>query len=152
MQWLVSLRETEQDTKRHRRGATGQRLERWCHRQQHREPPEAGGRRKQPPWSPRRERGPEDTLFVDLESPEWWQWVSTVFSSVVQSCPSLCDPMDCSTPGHHQPRNLLKLMSIESVMPSYHLILCHPLLLLSIFPSIRVFSNESVLCIRWPKD
>ena len=49
-------------------------------------------------------------------------------------------------------RNLLKLMSIESVMPSNHLILCHPLLLLpSIFPSIRVFSNESVLCIRWPK-
>ena len=58
--------------------------------------------------------------------------------------------MDCSTPGlpvHHQ------LMSIESVMPSNHLILCWPLLLLpSIFPSIRVFSNESVLCIRWPKD
>ena len=49
-------------------------------------------------------------------------------------------------------RNLLKLMSIESLMPSNHLILCHPLLLLpSIFPSIRVFSNESVLCIRWPK-
>ena len=50
-------------------------------------------------------------------------------------------------------RSLLKLMSIESVMPSNHLILCHPLLLLpSIFPSIRVFSNESVLCIRSPKD
>ena len=49
-------------------------------------------------------------------------------------------------------RNLLKLMSIESVMPSNHLILCHPLLLLSsIFPNIRVFSNESVLRIRWPK-
>ena len=48
--------------------------------------------------------------------------------------------------------SLLKLMSIESVIPSNHLILCHPLLLLpSIFPSIRVFSNESVLCIRWPK-
>ena len=48
--------------------------------------------------------------------------------------------------------SLLKLMSIESVMPSSHLILCHPLLLLpSIFPSIRVFSNESVLRIRWPK-
>ena len=48
-------------------------------------------------------------------------------------------------------RNLLKFMSIESVTPSNHLILCHPLLLLpSIFPSIRVFSNESVLCIRWP--
>ena len=48
-------------------------------------------------------------------------------------------------------RSLLKLMSIESVMPSNHLILCHPLLLLSIFPSIRVFFNESVLHIRWPK-
>ena len=49
-------------------------------------------------------------------------------------------------------RSLLKLMSIESVMPSNHLVLCHPLLLLpSIFPSSRVFSNESVLCIRWPK-
>ena len=63
--------------------------------------------------------------------------------------------MDCSTPGfpaHHQCQSLLKLMSIESVMPSNHLILFRPLLLLlSIFPSIRVFSNESVLCIRWPK-
>ena len=49
-------------------------------------------------------------------------------------------------------QSLLKLMSIESVMPSSHLILCHPLLLLpSIFPSIRVFSNESALCIRWPE-
>ena len=49
-------------------------------------------------------------------------------------------------------QSLLKLMSIESVMPSNHLILCHPLLLPSIFPNIRAFSNESVLCIRWPKD
>ena len=49
-------------------------------------------------------------------------------------------------------QSLLKLMSIESVMPSNHLILCHPLLPLpSVFPSIRVFSKESVLCIRWPK-
>ena len=49
-------------------------------------------------------------------------------------------------------QSFFKLMSIELVMPSNHLILCHPLLLLpSIFPSIRVFSNESVLCIRWPK-
>ena len=53
---------------------------------------------------------------------------------------------------HHQLLSLLKLMSIESVMPSNILILCHPLLLLpSIFPNIRVFSNESVLCIKWPK-
>ena len=48
-------------------------------------------------------------------------------------------------------QSLPKLMSIESVMPSSHLILCHPLLLPSIFPSIRVFSNESTLCMRWPK-
>ena len=63
--------------------------------------------------------------------------------------------MDCSTPGfsvHHQLLSLLQLRSIESVMPSNYLILCGPLLLLpSIFPSIRVFSNESVLHIRWPK-
>ena len=75
----------------------------------------------------------------------------TQFSSVAQSCPALCDPMDCSIPGfpvHHQ----LKLMSIASVMPSNHLSLCCPLLLLpSILPSIRVFSNESVLCFTWPK-
>ena len=48
-------------------------------------------------------------------------------------------------------QSLLKLMSIESVIPSNHLILCHPHLLLSIFSSIRVFSNESILCVRWPK-
>ena len=63
--------------------------------------------------------------------------------------------MDCSTPGfpvHHQLPSRLKLMSIMLVMPSNHLILCHPLPLPpSIFPSIRVFSNESVLHIRWPK-
>ena len=63
--------------------------------------------------------------------------------------------MDCSIsglPAHHHSQSLLKLMSIESVMPSNHLILCRLLLLLpSIFPNIRVFSNESVLHIRWPK-
>ena len=63
--------------------------------------------------------------------------------------------MDYSTavfPVHHQILSLLKLMSIELVMPSNHLILCHPLLLLPlIFLSIRVFSKESVLCMRWPK-
>ena len=71
-----------------------------------------------------------------------------------QSCLTLCDPMDYSTSGfpvHHQLPVLFKLISIESVMPSSHLILCHPLLLPSIFHSIRVFSNESVLRIRWPK-
>ena len=74
---------------------------------------------------------------------------------VVQSCPTLCQPMDCSTssfPVLHHVWKLLKLMSIKSVMPSNHLILCHLLLLLtSVFPSIRVFSNESALPIRWPK-
>ena len=62
--------------------------------------------------------------------------------------------MNRSTPGlpvHHQLPEFTQLMSIESVMPSNHLILCHPLLLPSVFPSIRVFSNESALCIRWPK-
>ena len=76
------------------------------------------------------------------------------FSSVAQSCPTLCNPMGCSTPGLSitNSRSLLKLMSIELVMPSNHLILCRPLLLPpSIFPSIKVFSNESALRIRWPK-
>ena len=76
------------------------------------------------------------------------------FSSVAQSCPTLCYPMDCSQASLSITnfRSLLKLMSIKSVMPSNHLILCRPLLLLpSIFPSIRVFSNESLLQIRWPK-
>ena len=77
------------------------------------------------------------------------------FSSVAQSCPALCDPMDCSTSGfpvHHQHWSLFKLMSIMSVMPPKHLILCHPLFLLpSIFPSIRVFSNELTLPIRRSK-
>ena len=80
---------------------------------------------------------------------------SSQFSSVAQSCPTLCNPMDCSTPGlpvHHQLPEFTQLRSIKSVMLSNHLILCHPLLLLpSIFLSIRVFSNESVLQIRWPK-
>ena len=79
---------------------------------------------------------------------------SVQFSSVTQLCPTLCNPMNCSTPGFpvHHCRSLLKLMSTESVMPSNHLILCCPLLLLpSVFCSIRVFSNESILHIRWPK-
>ena len=80
------------------------------------------------------------------------QRVSVQFSSVTQPCPTH-DPMDCSMPGFPvHSWSLLKLMSIELVMPPNHLILCHPLLLPpSIFPSIRVFSNESVLHIRWPK-
>ena len=77
------------------------------------------------------------------------------FSSVAQSCPTLCHPMDCNTSGfpvHHTSWSLLRLMSIESVMPPNHLILCCPVLLLpSIPPSIRVFSSESALRIRWTK-
>ena len=77
------------------------------------------------------------------------------FSSVTQLCPTLCNPKNHSRPGlpvHHQLPESIKPMSVESVMPSNHLILCRPLLLLpSIFPSIRVFSNESALRIMWPK-
>jgi len=75
------------------------------------------------------------------------------FSSVTQTCLTLWDPMECSTPGFPitNSQSLLKLVSIESVMPANHLILCRCFLLLpSIFPSIQVFSNESVLHIRWP--
>ena len=75
--------------------------------------------------------------------------------SVTKSCPTLCDPMDCTTPGFQSftvSQSLLRFMSIESVMLSNHLILCLPLLLLtSILPSIRVFYNELALRIRWPK-
>ena len=77
------------------------------------------------------------------------------FSSVIQSCLTLFDPMNHSMPGlpvHHQSQSSPKLMSIESVMQSNHLILCYPFLLLpSIFPSIRVFLNESAPRNRWPK-
>ena len=82
------------------------------------------------------------------------QFSSIQFSSVAQSCPTLCNPMDCSQASLSITNSwrLLKLMSIASVMPSNHLIFCCPLLLpLSIFIRIRVFSNESVLHIRWPK-
>ena len=77
------------------------------------------------------------------------------FSSISQSYPTLCDPTNCSTlglPVHHQLLEFTQLRSVESVMPSSHLILCHPLLFLPpIPPSIRVFSNESALLMRWPK-
>ena len=82
--------------------------------------------------------------------------MSVQFSSVTQSCPILCNPMDCSMPGfpvHHQ---LLELTQNHvhwvgnAIQPSHSLL---PFLLLpSVFPSIRVFSNESVLCISWPKN
>ena len=82
------------------------------------------------------------------------QFSSIQFSSVSHSCPTLCDPMDCSTPGlpvHHQLPEFTKFMSIESVMHPTILSCCSLLFLPSIFPSIRIFSNESVLPIRWPK-
>ena len=92
---------------------------------------------------------------------EFWKHVkrtvwkdSVQFSSVAQSCPTLCDPMNRSTTSLSitNSRSLLKPMSIESVMPSSYLILCRPLLLLPpILPSIRVFSNESTLRMRWPE-
>ena len=76
-------------------------------------------------------------------------------SSVTQSCLTLCDPINCSSQASlsiTNPWSSPKPMSIESVMPCSHLILCRPLLLLPpIPPSIRVFSNESTLRIRWPK-
>ena len=89
------------------------------------------------------------------------QFSSFQFSSVTQSCSTLCHPMDCSSQASLSITNslsLLKLVSIESVMPSNHLILCRPLLLpLSIFPSIRVFSNQTIVlkigsmiyCMTW---
>ena len=77
------------------------------------------------------------------------------FSSVTQSCPTLCNPWTATCQvslSITNSQSLLKFMPIESLMPSNHFILCRPLLLLpSIFPSIRVFSNESALRIRWPK-
>ena len=81
---------------------------------------------------------------------------SVQFSSVAQSCPTVCDPMNCSTPGllvHYQLPEFTQTHVHQVGDASNQLILCRPLLLLpSIFPSIGVFSNELSLCIRWPKD
>ena len=80
---------------------------------------------------------------------------SVQFISVAQSCPTHCDPMDSSTPGLPVHLQLLKFTQThihrvgDAIQPSYPLL--SPLLLSLIFPSIRVFSSESVLCIRWPK-
>ena len=100
----------------------------------------------------------EDLALPDWQGPQMLEHQEnnkTQLSPVTQSCLTLCDP---KTAAHQaslsitNTRSLLKLMSIESVMPSNHLIFCCPLLLLpSIFPSIRIFSNESALHIRWPK-
>ena len=88
--------------------------------------------------------------------PVCWSPIQRVqIRSVTQLCPTLCEPMNPACQASLSITNSqssLKLKSIESVMPSSHLILCHPLLLLPpIPPSIRVFSNESTLGIRWPK-
>ena len=86
---------------------------------------------------------------------ELWAQFPHLFSSVAQSCPALCNPWTAAWQASLSITNsqsLLKLISIKQVMKSNHLILCHSLYLLpSVFPSIRVFSNESVLHIRWPK-
>ena len=105
-------------------------------------------------WSLWKETTPEFFLLIckgiDQKLHSLYQ-----FSSVTQSCPTLCDPMDCSTPGlpvHHQLPELTQTHVHRVSEAIHHLILCHPLLLPpSIFPSIRVFSNESLLHIRWPK-
>ena len=88
----------------------------------------------------------------------WSNWCNVSFkaqlSSIVQSCLTLCHPMDCSMPGHpvhHQLQEFTQTHDTESVVPSNHLIFCRPLLPPPlIFPRIRVFSTESVLRIRWP--
>ena len=92
------------------------------------------------------------TFFWEIRPPTSHIYF-TQFSSVAQSCPTLNHPVDCRAfLSITNSWSSLKLTSMESVMPSNHLILCHPLLLPpSIFPSIRVFSNESVLCMRWSK-
>ena len=96
-------------------------------------------------------------LCVQYEQIYKWIYIESknCYSSVAQSCLILCDHMDCSNQASLSfpiSWSLLKLMSIELVMPSNDLILCHSLLFLfPIFPSIRVFSSESAFLIRWPK-
>ena len=96
----------------------------------------------------------EHLFLYPWSSLEKYLFSSFQFSSVTQSCPTLWDPMNRSTPGlpvHHQLPEFTQ--SIESVMPSSHLILCRPPLLLPpIPPSIRVFSSESALHMRWPLE
>ena len=95
------------------------------------------------------------TCILEVTPGEFLLHSSVQFSSVAQPRPTLCDPTDCSRPGlpvRCQLSEFTQTHVIESVMPSDHLILCYLLLLLpSIFPSIRVFPNESVLHIRWSK-
>ena len=92
-------------------------------------------------------------MFIAKEFTEYR--ASVQFHSVAQSCPTLCDPTNCSTPGlpvHHQLLEFTQTHIHRVMIPASHLILCRPLLLLpAILPSIRVFSNESILQMRWPK-
>ena len=101
------------------------------------------------PWG-RRESDTTEWLSTHIQEVNY---LKNQFSSVPQSCPTFVTPWTAGSQSSLSITNswsLFKLMSIESVMPSNHLILCHPLLLLpSVFPSIRVFSNESVLWIMW---
>ena len=100
----------------------------------------------------------DKTLHMDITRwsiPKSFQMKHIQFSSVAQSCPTLCNPMNRSMPGllvHHQLPEFTQTHVPESMMPSSHLILCRSLLLLPpIPPSIRVFSNKSTLRMRWPK-
>ena len=84
-------------------------------------------------------------LYMYVHIYLWWVYTLNMYCccSVTESCLTLCDPMGCSMPGLQVSQSLLKLMSIELVMPCNHLVLCCPLLLLlSIFPSIRLFSKN----------
>ena len=91
----------------------------------------------------------------NVKSTNQSKFSSLQFSSVTQSCPTLCDPMNCSMPGlpvHHQLPEFTQTHIHRAGDASSHLILCRPLLLLPpVPPSIRVFSNESTLPMRWPK-
>ena len=113
-------------------------------------------------WSPKCWQGMEESttaspvpagIWLDAG---WGQFICTLFSSVTQSCPTLCDPMDCSTPGlpvHHQLPEFTQTHVHgvgDAIQPSHPL--SSPSPPASIFTSIRVFSNESVLYIRWPKN
>ena len=99
-------------------------------------------------------------FFLSSQQHKWSELLSSLLciitvSSVAQSCPTLCNPVDCSMPSlpvYHQLPKFAQTHVHWVGDPSNHLILCRPLLLLpSILPSIRVFSSESVLCIKWPK-
>ena len=103
------------------------------------------------PWG-HRESDMTERLSTHMQEVNY---LKNQFSSVPQSCPTFVTPWTAGPQASLSITNfwsLFKLTSIESVMPSNHLILCHPLFLLpSVFPSIRVFSNESALHIRWPR-